>query len=92
MAKPSPAVMASIGAGVAAAAALPGAIGAYQIKDTGRSVWSNGWLVLAISLWLLGDLMVLGVAAQVIRPSLAGRAVGDPNGHLRGDPGIRSDP
>ena len=43
-----------------------GSARSYQIKDAGRSMWSNGWLVLAVSLWLLGEMMALGAAAQAI--------------------------
>ncbi len=66
VAAPSHATVAGIGAGVSAAAALPGAIGAHQIKDTGRGTFSNGWLRLAVALWLVGNLLVLGTAAHAL--------------------------
>jgi hypothetical protein len=66
VAEPSHATIVGIGAGVLAVAALPGAIGAYQIKDTAQGTFSNGWLRLAVVLWLVGNVLVLGTAAHAV--------------------------
>lgn len=58
---------ASIGGGVVALGAAPGAFGAYEVVGTGRSAWDNGWFDLGASLWLVGAVIVVLTAGHFVR-------------------------